>query len=104
MIDESFYSRGNDRDSSFEETVGDCNTRESAEASFVGTGQVSGLQEFIAVAPGPSDDVQAAFADEVIPSAAATPIGTDPDPRRNQVAAACHASMAPPCTTIHLPR
>ncbi len=59
-----------------------CLERKSIEpiALCTGTGQVSGLQKFIAVAPWQSDDVQAeiqsAFADELVPSAAGTPIGT----------------------------
>ncbi len=59
-----------------------CPERKSIEpiALCTGTGQVSGLQKFIAVAPWQSDDVQAeiqsAFADELVPSAAGTPIGT----------------------------
>ena len=59
-----------------------CPERKSIEpiALCTGTGQVSGLQKFIAVAPWPYDDVQAeiqsVFADELIPSAAGTPIGT----------------------------
>jgi SRSO17 transposase len=59
-----------------------CPERKSIEpiALCTGTGQVSGLQKFIAVAPWQSDDVQAeiqaAFADELVPSTAGTPIGT----------------------------
>jgi SRSO17 transposase len=59
-----------------------CPERKSIEpiALNVGNGQVSGLQKFINIAPWPSDDVQAelqgAFADELVPSAAASPIGT----------------------------
>src|ERR1700712_3866913 len=59
-----------------------CPDRKSIEpiALCTGNGQVSGLQEFIAVAPWQYDDVQAeiqsAFADELAPSAAGTPIGT----------------------------
>jgi SRSO17 transposase len=59
-----------------------CPERKSIEpvALCVGNGQVSGLQKFIAVAPWQYDDVQAeiqsAFADEMVPSAAGTPIGT----------------------------
>jgi SRSO17 transposase len=49
-------------------------------ARCTGTGQVSGLQQFIAVAPGDADDVPAeipsVFADELAPSAAGAPIGT----------------------------
>jgi SRSO17 transposase len=58
-----------------------CPERKSIEpiALCIGDGQVSGLQKFIAVAPWQSDDVQAeiqsAFADELAPSAAGTPIG-----------------------------
>jgi SRSO17 transposase len=59
-----------------------CPERKSIEpiALCTGTGQVSGLQKFIAVAPWDSDDVlgeiQAVFADELAPSAAGTPVGT----------------------------
>jgi SRSO17 transposase len=59
-----------------------CPERKSIEpiALCTGPGQVSGLQKFIAVAPWQSDDVQAeiqsAFAYELVPSAAGTPIGT----------------------------
>jgi SRSO17 transposase len=58
-----------------------CPERKSIEpiALCVGTGQVSGLQKFIGVAPWQYDDVQAeiqaTFADELVPSAARTPIG-----------------------------
>jgi SRSO17 transposase len=58
-----------------------CPERKSIEpiALCVGTGQVSGLQKFIAAAPWAHDDVQAeiqaAFADELAPSAAGTSIG-----------------------------
>jgi SRSO17 transposase len=58
-----------------------CPERKSIEpiALCTGNGQVSGLQKFIAVAPWQYDDVQAeiqsAFADELVPSAAGTPIG-----------------------------
>jgi SRSO17 transposase len=58
-----------------------CPERKSIEpiALCVGTGQVSGLQKFIATAPWPYDDVQAelqgVFADEMVPSAAATSVG-----------------------------
>jgi SRSO17 transposase len=58
-----------------------CPERKSIEpiALCTGTGQVSGLQKFIAAAPWPYDDVQAEgqslFADELVPSAARTPIG-----------------------------
>jgi SRSO17 transposase len=46
-----------------------CPERKSIEpiALCTSTGQVSGLQKFIAVAPWQSDDVQAAFADERSP-------------------------------------
>jgi len=59
-----------------------CPERKSIEpiALCVGTGQVSGLQKFIAVAPwdagGVQDEIQSVFADELAPSAAGTPIGT----------------------------
>jgi SRSO17 transposase len=59
-----------------------CPERKSIEpiALCTGTGQVSGLQKFIAVAPWQSDDVQveiqSAFADELAPSAAGTAVGT----------------------------
>jgi SRSO17 transposase len=59
-----------------------CPERKSIEpiALCTGTGQVSGLQKFIAVAPWQYDDVQAevqsTFADELVPSAAGTLIGT----------------------------
>jgi SRSO17 transposase len=59
-----------------------CPERKSIEpiALCTGTGQVSGLQKFIAVAPWDADDVQAeiqsVFADEPAPSAAGTPTGT----------------------------
>jgi SRSO17 transposase len=58
-----------------------CPERKSIEpiALCTGTGQVSGLQKFIAAAPWPYDDVQAEvqslFADELVPSTASTPIG-----------------------------
>ena len=58
-----------------------CPGRKSIEpiALCTGTGQVSGLQKFIAVAPWQADDVQAeiqsAFADELVP-AAGTLVGT----------------------------
>ncbi len=58
-----------------------CPERKSIEpiALCIGTGQVSGLQKFIAVAPWQYDDVQAEaqalFADELAPSAARTRIG-----------------------------
>jgi SRSO17 transposase len=59
-----------------------CPERKSIEpiALNVGHGQVSGLQKFINSASWPYDDVQAeiqaVFADELVPSAAASPIGT----------------------------
>ena len=59
-----------------------CPERKSIEpiALTVGTGQVSGLQKFINSAPWPHDDIQAelqaVFADELVPSAAASPIGS----------------------------
>src|SRR4051794_34753312 len=59
-----------------------CPERKSIEpiALCVGNGQVSGLQKFIAVAPWQHDDVQAeiqsVFVDELVSSAAGTPIGT----------------------------
>jgi SRSO17 transposase len=59
-----------------------CPERKSIEpiALCVGTGQVSGLQKFIAVAPWDAgdvqDEIQSVFADELAPSAAGTPIGT----------------------------
>ena len=59
-----------------------CPERKSIEpiALCLGNGQVSGLQKFIAVAPWQSDEVQAeiqaAFDDELAPSAADTAIGT----------------------------
>jgi SRSO17 transposase len=59
-----------------------CPERKSIEpiALCTGTGQVSGLQKFIAVAPWQYDDVQdeiqSVFADELVPSAAGTAIGT----------------------------
>jgi SRSO17 transposase len=58
-----------------------CPERKSIEpiALCTGTGQVSGLQKFIAVAPWGADDVQdeiqSVFADELAPSAAGAPIG-----------------------------
>jgi len=58
-----------------------CPERKSIEpiALCVGTGQVSGLQKFIAAAPWAYDDVltelQAAAADELAPSAAGSPVG-----------------------------
>jgi SRSO17 transposase len=59
-----------------------CPERKSIEpiALGVGTGQVSGLQKFIGVAPWAYDDVQvelqATFAEGLVPSAARTPVGT----------------------------
>src|ERR1700716_2853650 len=59
-----------------------CPERKSIEpiALCTGTGQVSGLQKFIGVAPWPSDDVQAevqgTFAERLAPSAARSPAGT----------------------------
>jgi SRSO17 transposase len=59
-----------------------CPERKSIEpiALCTGTGQVSGLQKFIGVAPWQADDVlaeiQSVFADELVPSAAGTPVGT----------------------------
>jgi SRSO17 transposase len=58
-----------------------CPERKSIEpiALNVGDGQVSALQKFINIAPWAHDDVQAevqaVFADELVPSAAASPIG-----------------------------
>jgi SRSO17 transposase len=58
-----------------------CPERKSIEpiALNVGPGRVSGLQKFINIAPWQSDDVaaelQGLFADELVPSAADTPIG-----------------------------
>jgi SRSO17 transposase len=58
-----------------------CPERKSIEpiALCVGTGQVSGLQKFLAVAPwgadAVQDEIQSVFADELAPSAAGTPIG-----------------------------
>jgi SRSO17 transposase len=58
-----------------------CPERKSIEpiARNVGTGQVSGLQKFIAIAPWQSDDVQAdiqaTFVEELVPSATGTPVG-----------------------------
>ncbi len=58
-----------------------CPERKSIEpiALNVGTGQVSGLQKFINIAPWPYDDVQGElqglFADKLVPSAAPTPTG-----------------------------
>jgi SRSO17 transposase len=59
-----------------------CPERKSIEpiALNVGHGDVSGLQKFINIAPWPSDDVQdesqSLFADELVPSARHSPIGT----------------------------
>jgi SRSO17 transposase len=58
-----------------------CPERKSIEpiALLVGHGDVSGLQKFIAAAPWPYDDVmaevQALFADELVPAAAGSPVG-----------------------------
>src|SRR5262245_62610609 len=58
-----------------------CPERKSIEpiALLVGHGDVSGLQKFVGAAPWASDDVmaeaQALFADELIPSAASSPVG-----------------------------
>jgi SRSO17 transposase len=58
-----------------------CPERKSIEpiALNVGDGQVSALQKFINIAPWGHDDVQAkvqaVFADELVPTAAASPIG-----------------------------
>ena len=59
-----------------------CPERKSIEpiALLVGHGDVSGLQKFVGAAPWAYDDVmaeaQALFADELVPSAAGSPIGT----------------------------
>src|SRR3954464_3734291 len=59
-----------------------CPERKSIEpiALNVGDGQVSALQNFINIAPWDHDDVQAeiqaVFADELVPTAAKGPIGT----------------------------
>ena len=59
-----------------------CPERKSIEpiALNVGHGDVSGLQKFINIAPWPYDDVQdeiqSLFADELVPSARRSPIGT----------------------------
>jgi SRSO17 transposase len=59
-----------------------CPERKSVEpiALLVGHGDVSGLQKFVAAGPWPYDDVQAEaqalFVDELVPSAADSPIGT----------------------------
>ena len=59
-----------------------CPERKSIEpiALLVGHGDVSGLQKFVAAGPWPYDDVQAEaqslFADELVPSAAGSPVGT----------------------------
>src|SRR5262249_21688511 len=58
-----------------------CPDRKSVEpiALLVGHGDVSGLQKFINIAPWQYDDVQAelqaAFDDELVPSAADSPVG-----------------------------
>src|SRR5207248_11736621 len=58
-----------------------CPERKSIEpiALLVGHGDVSGLQKFVGAAPWAYDDVmaeaQALFADELVPSAANSPIG-----------------------------
>src|SRR3954451_944478 len=58
-----------------------CPERKSAEpiALNVGHGDVSGLQKFLGAGPWPCDDVQAEaqslFADELVPSAAGSPVG-----------------------------
>src|SRR3954451_8142746 len=58
-----------------------CPERKSIEpiALDVGTGQVSGLQKFINIAPWAYDDIQAelqaVFANELVPSAAGSPTG-----------------------------
>src|SRR3954452_22868615 len=59
-----------------------CPERKSIEpiALLVGHGDVSGLQKFVGAGPWPYDDVQAEvqslFADELVPSAAGSPVGT----------------------------
>src|SRR4051794_41421555 len=59
-----------------------CPERKSTEpiALLVGHGDVSGLQKFLGAGPWPYDDVQAEaqslFADELVPSAAGSPVGT----------------------------
>src|SRR5262245_13433724 len=59
-----------------------CPERKSIEpiALLVGHGDVSGLQKFVGAAPWAYDDVmaeaQALFADELVPSAAGSPVGT----------------------------
>ena len=59
-----------------------CPERKSVEpiALLVGHGDVSGLQKFVGAAPWAYDDVlaeaQALFVDELVPSAAGSPIGT----------------------------
>src|SRR4051794_34203748 len=59
-----------------------CPERKSVEpiALLVGHGDVSGLQKFVGAGPWSDDDVmaeaQATFAEELIPSAAGSPIGT----------------------------
>ena len=58
-----------------------CPERKSIEpiALLVGHGDVSGLQKFVGAAPWPYDDVlteaQSLFADELVPSAAGSPVG-----------------------------
>src|SRR5256885_1858105 len=59
-----------------------CPERKSVEpiATLVGHGDVSGLQKFVGAGPWPYGDVQAEaqalFVDELVPSAAGSPIGT----------------------------
>ena len=59
-----------------------CPERKSIEpiALNVGHGDVSGLQKFVGAAPWADDDVmaeaQALFTDELVPSAAGSPVGT----------------------------
>ncbi|HMB05376.1 MAG TPA: IS701 family transposase [Isosphaeraceae bacterium] len=59
-----------------------CPERKSIEpiALLVGHGDASGLQKFVGTGPWPYDDVQAEaqslFADELVPSAAGSPVGT----------------------------
>src|SRR5262252_1701489 len=59
-----------------------CPERKSVEpiALHVGHGDVSGLQKFVGAAPWADDDVmaeaQALVADELVPSAAGSPLGT----------------------------
>jgi SRSO17 transposase len=54
-----------------------CPERKSIEpiALLVGRGDVSGLQKFVNSAPWQYDDVQAAFDDELFPSAHGSPVG-----------------------------